>query len=160
MEYQKIINLLDNTPNQLSKFKTKTWIEINDESIGVYNANSDIRFRTTMLKSSLYNYSDAYGKNSFDQPINDDTKTCENMRKNATGQGDDYTTAFLLDYPYFEENYKMIAIDLSKQEAFDPDPRAIQQIYFTANIYRSGNTTTFSLLKKQNKLSWTFHREL
>ena len=58
MEYQEIINLLDNTPNQLSKFKTKNWIEINDQSRGVYNVNSDIRFK--MLKSSLYNYNDAY----------------------------------------------------------------------------------------------------
>ena len=60
MEYQKIINLLDNTPNQLSKFRTKNWIEINDQSREVYNVNSDIRFKTTMLKSSLCDYSDAY----------------------------------------------------------------------------------------------------
>ena len=60
MEYQKIINLLDNTPNQLSKFRTKNWIEINDQSRGVYDVNSDIRFKTTMLKSSLCDYSDAY----------------------------------------------------------------------------------------------------
>ena len=60
MEYQKIINLLDNTSNQLSKFRTKNWIEINDQSRGVYNTNSDIRFKTTMLKSSLCDYSDAY----------------------------------------------------------------------------------------------------
>ena len=60
MEYQKIINLLDNTPNQLSKFRTKNWIEIKYQSSGVYNVNSDIRFKTTMLKSSLYDYSDAY----------------------------------------------------------------------------------------------------
>ena len=69
-------------------------------------------------------------------------------KKNATGQGDDYTTAFLLDYLYFKENYKMIAIDLSKQEALDPDPRAIQQIYFTANISRSGNTTTLFIIEE------------
>ena len=60
MEYQKIINLLDNTSNQLSKFRTKNWIEVNDESRGVYNTNSDIRFKTTMLKSSLCDYSDVY----------------------------------------------------------------------------------------------------
>ena len=60
MEYQKIINLLDNTPNQLSKFRTKNWIEINDQSRGPNNTNSDIRFKTTVLKSSLCDYSDAY----------------------------------------------------------------------------------------------------
>ena len=53
MEYQKIINSLDNTPNQLSKFRTKYWIEINNQSRGVYIVNSDIRFKTIMLKSSL-----------------------------------------------------------------------------------------------------------
>ena len=72
------------------------------------------------------------GKNFFDQPTNNDIKTFENIRKSATGQGDDYTTGCLLDCPYFKENYKMIAIDLSKQQALDVDPRAIQQINFTA----------------------------
>ena len=52
--------MLDNISNQLSKFRTKNWIEINDQSRGVYNTNSDIRFKTTMLKSSLCDYSDAY----------------------------------------------------------------------------------------------------
>ena len=51
------------------------------------------------------------GGNFFDQPINKDIKTCENIGKIATGQGDDDTTGCLLDYPYFKENYKMIAID-------------------------------------------------
>ena len=59
MEYQKVINLLDNTSSQPSNFRTKYWIEINDQSIGVYNG-SDIRFKTTMLKSSLCDYDDAY----------------------------------------------------------------------------------------------------
>ena len=53
MEYQKIMNLLDNKLNQLSKFKTKNLIEINYQSTRVYNVNSDIRFKTTILKSSL-----------------------------------------------------------------------------------------------------------
>ena len=60
MEHQKIINLLDNTSTQLSKFRTKNWIETNDQSRGVYNTNTDIKFTTTMLKSSLCDYSDAY----------------------------------------------------------------------------------------------------
>ena len=60
MEYQKVINLLHNTPNQLPNFRTKNWIEINDQSGGVYNVNSDITLKTTMLKSSLCDYSNAY----------------------------------------------------------------------------------------------------
>ena len=54
------------------------------------------------------------GKNVFDQPINNNVKTYENIIKIATGQGDDYATGCLTDYPYFKENYKIIAIDLSK----------------------------------------------
>ena len=60
MEYQKIANLLDDALNQPSKFKTKNWVVINVESRGIYNANSQIKFKTTMIKSSLCNYSDAY----------------------------------------------------------------------------------------------------
>ena len=59
MEYQKIINLLENTPNQLTKFITKNWVEKNDDSCGTYNTNSQIKFKTSMLRSSLYDYSDA-----------------------------------------------------------------------------------------------------
>ena len=61
MEYQKIANLIDdNTLNQPSKFRTRNWVEINDESRGAYNVNSQIKFKTTMFKSSLCDYSDAY----------------------------------------------------------------------------------------------------
>ena len=88
------------------------------------------------------------GKNFFDQPINSNLKTYENIRKIATGQGDDYTTGCLLDYSYFNNHYKMIAIDLSKQQVFDADPRAIQQINFTANLNRAGNTTMFFIIRK------------
>ena len=64
------------------------------------------------------------------------------------GQGDDYTTGCLLDYDYFKENYKIIAIDLSKHHALDADPRAIQQINFTANLDRAGNTTIFFIIEE------------
>ena len=60
MEYQKIINLLDNTQDQLYKFITESWIEINDKSRGVYATGSDIRFETIMLKFCFRNYGDAY----------------------------------------------------------------------------------------------------
>ena len=60
MEYQKIANLIDDTSNQLSKFRTRNWDEINNESRGAYDVNSQIKFKITMLKSSLCGYSDAY----------------------------------------------------------------------------------------------------
>ena len=80
------------------------------------------------------------GENFFDQPIKNNKVTYDNIRKIATGQGDNYTTGCLLDYPYFANTYTMIAVDLSKQQALDADPRAIQQINFTANLDRAGNT--------------------
>ena len=60
MEYQKIINLPENTPNQPSKFRTKNWVEVNDESRRKYNVNSQIKCKTSMLRSRLCDYSDAY----------------------------------------------------------------------------------------------------
>ena len=60
MEYQKVINLLDNTPNQPFKFRTNNWVEINDDARGTYNKNSQIKFKIATLKSSLCDYSDAY----------------------------------------------------------------------------------------------------
>ena len=70
------------------------------------------------------------GRNFYDQPINDLIKQYDEVRKVSTGQGDDYTTGCLLDYVYFKDNYKLIAVDLSKQKALDANPRAIQQIVF------------------------------
>ena len=88
------------------------------------------------------------GKIFFDQPINNMIKTYENIRKITIGQGDDYTTGCLLDYTYFKKYYKMIAIDLSKQQALDADPKAIQQINFTANLNRAGNTRIYFILEE------------
>ena len=72
----------------------------------------------------------------------------ENIRKIASGQGDDNKSGCLLGYPYFKENYKMIAIDLSKQQTLDFDPRAIQQINFIANLDRLGNTSIFFITEE------------
>ena len=87
------------------------------------------------------------GKNFFDQPINSDFKTYENIRKIATGRGDDYMTCCLLDYSYCKDHSRMIAIDLSKKQVFDADSRAIQQINFTANLDRAGNTLMFFIIE-------------
>ena len=88
------------------------------------------------------------GKNFFDQPIKNDKVTYENIRKIAMGQGDYYTTGCLLDYTYFKKYYKMIAVDLSKQQVLDADPRAIQQTNFTANLSRPGNTRIYFVLEE------------
>ena len=84
------------------------------------------------------------------------SKTYENIRKIATGKGDDYTTGCLLDYPYLKENHRLIAIDLSRQKKLDADPRAIQQINFTANLDRAGNTTIFFIIEEAKKTVFEF----
>ena len=95
-------------------------------------------------------------ENVFDQPIKNNKVTYENIRKIDTGQGDDYTTGCLLDYPYFKDSYKMIAVDLSKQQALDADPRAIQQINFTANLDRAGNTRIYFILEEAKETILNF----
>ena len=82
-------------------------------------------------------------ENIFDQPIKNNKVTYETIRKIATGQGDDYTTGCLLDYSYFGNSYKMIVVDLSKQQALDADPRAIRRINFIANLDRAVNTRVY-----------------
>ena len=71
-----------------------------------------------------------------------------NIRKICTGQVDDYTTGCFLDYTYFKKYYKIIAIDLSKQQALDADRKAIQQINFTANLNRVGNIRFYFILEQ------------
>ena len=72
--------------------------------------------------------------NFFDQPVRNDLIADDNIRKIATGQGDNYTTGCLLDYNYFKKYYKMIAIYLSKQQGLDSDLKAIKLINFTENL--------------------------
>ena len=98
------------------------------------------------------------GKNFFDQLVKTNNVTYENIRKIATGQGDDYTTGCLLDYIYFKNYCKMIAVNLSKQQVPDADPKAIQQINFTANLDRAGNTRIYFILEEAKET--VFHKEL
>ena len=79
------------------------------------------------------------GQNFFDQRIRNNLITHDNIRKISTGHGDDYTTGCLLDYNYFESYYKIIATDLSKQQALDADPKAMQQINFGWKYRRTIN---------------------
>ena len=97
------------------------------------------------------------GDNFFDQPVKGNKVTYENIRKISTGQEDDYTTDCLLDYPYFKDSYKMIPVDLSKKNELDVNPRATQQINFTENLDRIGNTRIYFILKeaKETKLDFS-----
>ena len=81
-------------------------------------------------------------RNFYDQPIIDQIKNYDKIRKIATGKGDDYTTDFLLDYQYFKDLYQLIAVDLSKQKELDADPRAIQQIEFYGMLNTNSQVCT------------------
>ena len=83
------------------------------------------------------------GESFFDQLIKNNKVIYENIRKIATGRGDDYAAGFLFNY-----NYKVISIDLSKQQALDADPRTIQQINFTANLDKAANTRIYFILEE------------
>ena len=99
------------------------------------------------------------GESFFDQPIKNNKVTYENIRKIATGQGDDYTTGSLLSYQYINDYYKIIAVDLSKQQALDVSPIAIQQINFTANVDRAGNTRIYFNLEEVKETFLDFSQE-
>ena len=96
----------------------------------ITDENSYRKYFLRRLKIKNYN-NEIDGRNFYDQPINDTIKKYDEVRKISTGQGDDYTTDCLLDFNYFEKNYRLIAADLSKQKALEADSRAIQQIIFT-----------------------------
>ena len=96
------------------------------------------------------------GRNFFDQPIKNDFKTYDNVRKIAAGHRDDYTTGCLLDYNHFKEYYKLIAIDLSKQQKLAADPKAIQQINFTGNLEK--DTIIFFISEEGNETVLDFSK--
>ena len=118
---------------------------------------SDERYYLPTVEIKDYNIM-INGENVFDQPIKNNKVTYDNIRKIATCYGDDYTTGCLLDYPYFKDTYKMIAVDLSKQQALDADPRAIQQINFTANLDRAGNTRVYFILEEAKETILDFSK--
>ena len=74
------------------------------------------------------------GRNFFNQPVKNNFRIYDNIRKIASVQGDDYTTGCLLNYLYFKNYYKMIEIALRKQQELDADQKVIQQINFTGNV--------------------------
>ena len=106
-----------------------------DNAAGDNQVSVDYFKKYFLLRVKIEKYSmEIDGRNFYDQPINDSIKQYDEIRKISTGQGDDYTTGCLLDFAYFEKNYRLIAADLSKQKALDADSRAIQQIIFTGKI--------------------------
>ena len=95
-------------------------------------------------------------QNFFDQPVKSNIRTYDNIRKFTTGQGDDYTAGCLLDYPYFKNHYKLIAIDFSKKQALDADTKAMQQINFTGNLNWRKDATMFFIIEEPKETMLDF----
>ena len=92
------------------------------------------------------------GRNFFDQPIKNELKTYDNIRKTAAGQNDNYKTGCFSDYPYFKEYYKLIAIEL------DADPKTIQQISFTRNLDETEDATIFFIIEEAKETILDFSK--
>ena len=96
------------------------------------------------------------GRNFYDQPINNKIRQYDEIRKIATGKGDNYATGRLLDYKYFKDFYKLVTIDLSKQKELDADPRAIQQIEFYGKL--SADAFVLFVLEKSKETILEFYK--
>ena len=96
------------------------------------------------------------GRKFFYQSVKNDTWTLDNIQKIDIGQIYDYTTGCLLDYPYFKKYYKMIAIDLIKQQALDVNTKAMQQINFTGHADQDGNIAMFFIIEKTKETIFGF----
>ena len=150
-------DLLVQNPN-LNHFVEPSFQGVNRRFLLAFE-NDDQRISTNgyyLPNIEIENYDNMInGEKFFDKPIKDNKVTYKNIRKIATGQGDDYATGCLLDYPYFKDTYKIIVVDLSKQQALDADPRAIQQTNFTANL-EEDNTRIFFILEEAKETILNF----
>ena len=132
--------LIDPSFQGINRLFVLSFENVKDRKVhtGYYVLKVEIKYYNVMID----------GKHFFDQPVKSDMRTYDNIRKIATGQGDDYTTGCLLDYNYFNNYLKMTAIDLSKQQALDADPKAIQQINFTINLDQAADATMFFIIEE------------
>ena len=97
-----------------------------------------------------------YGRNFYNQPINDSIRKYDEIREIATGKGDNYATGCLLDYDYFKKNYQLIVVDLPKQRELDADLRTIQQIEFIGMLKTRSNV--FTILEKSKDTILEFYK--
>ena len=123
----------------------------------VTNENSYRRYFLPRIKITNYNI-EIDGRNFYDQPINDSIKQYDEVRQISTGKGDDYITGCVLDFAYFEKNFRTIAADLSKQKALDADSRAIQQIIFTGHT--DAQIRVYYILKQSKEIILEFSKGL
>ena len=117
----------------------------------------DSHIKYFLPKVDVTNYNGSIdGRNFYDQPINDQIKKYDEIRKNATGKGDNFTTGCLLDYQNFKDHYQLIAVDLSKQKELDANPRASQQIELYGKL--GTNSQVCTALEKSKEAVLEFYK--
>ena len=120
---------------------------------GANRTERDSHRKYFLPRVNITNYSVLIdGRNFYDQPINDQIKKYDEVRKVMTGKSDVYTTGSLLDYYYFLKCYQLIAVDLSKQKEFDADPKVIQQIEFYGKLGTNSQVSTVLEKSKETVL--------
>ena len=119
------------------------------------NRNNHQRYYLPRLDINDYN-AIIVGRNFYDNSINSNIEKYTELKKLMIGKGDDYTTGSLLDYDYFRKNYKLVAIDLSKQKELDADPRAIQQIEFKCKF--DVESMIYIILEKSKETILEFYK--
>ena len=115
------------------------------------------KLQLIMIKTTHYNFM-IDGRNCFDQTVKNGLWTKDNISEIATGQSNDYTTVCLLDYPYFEQYYVLIWIDLIKQQKLNANPEEMQQTSFTVNLHRARNTQMFSIIGEAKEIVLDFSK--
>ena len=130
-------NTTTQAPNRYLDYIIGPSFQINRLFVLTFDVNSNrlrhSKYYLPTIKIEDYNVM-VDGKTFFEQAFKNDIKIYDKIQKISTGQGEDYTTVSILDYNYFNKHYKMIAKDLSKQQAFGADPKATQKIKFTGNL--------------------------
>ena len=149
--FDYLIDLIFQGVNRLSVFSFE-----NNNGWASYIIEISTRYHLPQVQKKDYNVM-IDERNFFDQLVINNLRTYDNIQKIATGQGDDCKTGCLLDYPYFQNYYKMI--DLSKQETLDADPKAMRQINFTANLDWPGITTMFFIIVEEKETFLDFSQE-
>ena len=162
-KYKVVPNKMHNQNNYIRELLDSSYQRVKRLFILAYDntgdnpvtANSHRRYFLPRIKIENYNI-EIDGRNFYDQPINDLIKQYDEVRKISTRQGDDYNTGCLLDFAYFEKNHGLIAVDLSKQNALDTDPRVIQQIIFTGKARQ--NIVIYYILEQSKETILQFSK--
>ena len=162
-KYKEISNKVYNQNNYIRELVDSSYQRVKGLFVLAYD-NADAnrvtevshrKYFLPIMKIENYNI-EIDGRNFYDQPINDLIKQYHKVRKISTGQGNGYTTGCLLDFDYFKKNYRLVAVELSKQKALDADARATQQIIFTGKA--SANIIVYFVLEQSKETILQFSK--